>query len=81
MNTAALSHDFSSDNSNPIVRAEQLIWDLLDDKLPEEGVVELQTIYRDHPLVCEVYIKCMQSHVALNDCNGRKATHSLFPTG
>ena len=59
-------------------RAEQLIWNLLDDDLSEEAVFELESIFREQPSVCEVYINCVQLHVTLAEHAGR-ASKIAFP--
>ena len=46
-------------------KAEHLIWSLLDDDLPEQDFVELETILRERPDVREVYIHCVQLHAEL----------------
>ena len=50
---------------SPIERAEQLIWDMFEESISESQVIELQNIYRDHPSVCDLYIKCRRIHLAL----------------
>ena len=52
-------------------KAEHLIWSLLDDDLPEQDFVELETILREGPDVREVYINCVQLHTALAALFGR----------
>ena len=59
-------------------RAEQLIWNLLDDDLSEEAVFELESIFREQPSVREVYINCVQLHVTLAEHAGR-ASKIAFP--
>ena len=64
-------------------RAEQLIWKLLDDDLPESGVVELEAMFREHPSVYVAYINCIQLHVDLTGHFGKlqvaQGTESLVP--
>jgi len=56
---------------------EQLIWSLLDDELPEVGVVELENILREQPNLCRLYVKCAQLHFDLVDAFGNAGEASM----
>ena len=46
-------------------KAEQLIWNLLDDRLPAEDVPQLQTMIKEHDHVRQLYLDCVQIHTEL----------------
>ena len=46
-------------------KAERLIWQLLDDNLPEEDADELQTMIKENDFVRKLYLECVQIHTEL----------------
>ena len=50
---------------------EELIWSLLDDDLPEEGILELESLVRKHISVRESYLNCVKLHIDLTNHFGK----------
>ncbi len=48
-----------------LASAEQLIWQLLDNSLSEQGVQELETLCREIPTVKELLVSCVMLHTDL----------------
>ena len=78
MNAPDVCPDLTTYSDQSLDKAEELIWKLLDDNLSEDGVVELIAIFKENPSVCEVYIDCVQLHVALAEHHG-KLPQLAFP--
>jgi hypothetical protein len=43
-------------------QAEEMIWNLLDDNLPEGEVKALESMLQEHEQVRELYLDCVQLH-------------------
>ncbi len=48
-----------------LAQAEELIWSLLDDNLPEDGVLHLEGMIKQHDNVRDLYLDCVQLHADL----------------
>jgi len=48
-----------------LAQAEELIWSLLDDNLPKDGVLRLEEMIKQHGNVRELYLDCVQLHADL----------------
>ncbi len=48
-----------------LAQAEELIWSLLDDNLPEDDVPRLEEMIKEHENVRELYLDCVQLHTDL----------------
>lgn len=51
--------------------AEQLIWSLLDDDLPEEDIPKLESLIMEHTNVRKAYVHCVLLHAYLSDHFGK----------
>jgi hypothetical protein len=59
-------------------QAEEMIWNLLDDNLPEGDVQQLESMLQEHEQVRELYLNCVHLHSDLAGHFG-KAPQGDFP--
>ncbi len=52
-------------------QAEEMIWNLLDDNLPEGDVQLLETMIQEHDQVRELYVDCVRLHTDLSEHFGK----------
>ena len=52
-------------------QAEQMIWNMLDDNLPEGDVQKLETLIQENEQVRSLYVDCVQMHADLSDYFGQ----------
>ena len=58
-------HGFSDISDQALGCAEEFIWKLLDNNHSEEGVFELNALFKERPCVYEVYCNYAQLHASL----------------
>lgn len=54
-----------------LAKAEQMIWQLLDDTLPEQGVRELEALCHELPTVKDLLVNCVMLHTDLFQSFGK----------
>jgi hypothetical protein len=74
----------TADNQNSLnatdellAQAEEMIWSLLDDNLPEADVPRLEKMFKDNGNVRNRYLECVQLHADLLGHFGRAAKSGI----
>lgn len=62
-----------SDGETQLEESEALIWDLLDDRLDDDGFARLSHLLEKNGAVRSRYMECVQLHVDLHEHFGRLA--------
>lgn len=71
----------NADSSEELLeQAEEMIWNLLDDNLPESDAVQLETLIKEHDQIRELYLDCVQLHADLTGHFAKSPKLNLPPT-
>lgn len=66
-----MTADNRGSSEHLLEQAEEMIWNLLDDNLPEGEVKVLESMIQEHDQVRELYLDCVQLHADLSGHFGK----------